>query len=521
MKKIYSLLFVSLFLFLGYSCEDGSLSHGDVYIPDPVEETDEDDGFSAEPTTEAVIKVQLGDGHEHQIIDGFGCAFAEWSHRIWNHMQREDVVNDLFGENGLKLNIFRGEVFPHYQNPTTNVIDFGINRTFNLAPNDPSMINDYWRDFNGSGCGEQVQLGQMWLVDILQRKYKDVKFMFSTWSPPGTMKSNGKPSGGSLKSGSEDEYADYLIDFTKTYQEKFGIDIYAISPSNEPNSSGTGWNGCSWSYTNLANFCQKNLRPALDKAGYQDMKIIFGEHSWWKAGVTFLENGLKACPELVNSNIIAAAHGYTLIGNTEFVQSPLCAEKNIHLWNTETSSTDTYDPSWKNAMQWATTFHNYLAVSNLNAFVWWAGARPCTNNEALIRLEEALPGTNYERAARYYSYGQFTKFIPEGSRRVDVKTIAPENDDEAFPKELLMTAYVKDDGTYTIVLVNNSTSKAFETKLEIEGKEFQTMIAYTSDEGVKWQRKKINPSLSGLRAITVPKFSVVTVTGKMKDIEAE
>ena len=53
MKKIYSLLFVSLFLFLGYSCDDGTLSHGDVYIPDPVEETDEDDGFSAEPTTES------------------------------------------------------------------------------------------------------------------------------------------------------------------------------------------------------------------------------------------------------------------------------------------------------------------------------------------------------------------------------------------------------------------------------------------------------------------------------------
>lgn len=520
MKKIYSLLFISLFLFIGHSCDDGSLSHNDVYIPDPIEETDDDDGFSAEPTTEAVIKVQFGDGHKYQIIDGFGCAFAEWSHRIWNNMMREDVVNDLFGENGLKLNIFRGEVFPHYQNPTTNAIDFGMNRTFNLAANDPSMINNYWRDFNGSECAEQVQLGQMWLVDILQKKYKDVKFIFSTWSPPGTMKSNGKPSGGSLASGSEDVYANYLIDFIKAYTEKFGIEIYAISPSNEPNSSGTGWNGCSWSYTNLANFCQKNLRPALDKAGYQDMKIIFGEHSWWKAGVTYLENGLKACPDLVNSNIIAAAHGYTLIGNTEFVQSPLCAENNIHLWNTETSSTDTYDPSWKNAMQWATTFHNYLAVSNLNAFIWWAGARPCTNNEALIKLEEALPGTNYERASRYYSYGQFTKFIPEGSQRVDIQTVVPEGDEEAFPKELLMTAYIKDD-TYTIVLVNNSASKAFETKLEIEGKEFQTMISYTSDEGVKWQRKKVNPSLSGLRAITVPKFSVVTITGKMKDIEAE
>ena len=57
--------------------------------------------------------------------------------------------------------------------------------------------------------------------------------MFSTWSPPGTMKSNGKPSGGSLKSGSEDAFADYLIDFIKAYTEKFGIKIYAISPSEQ------------------------------------------------------------------------------------------------------------------------------------------------------------------------------------------------------------------------------------------------------------------------------------------------
>jgi O-glycosyl hydrolase family 30 len=47
------------------------------------------------------------------------------------------------------------------------------------------------------------------------------------------------------------------------------------------------------------------------------------------------------------------------------------------------------------------------------------------------------------------------------------------------------------------------------------------MIAYTSSEDVKWQRKKFNPSLSGLRSITVPKLSVVTVTGKIKDIAAE
>ena len=85
MKKIYALLFVSLLLFIGYSCEDGSLSHGDVYIPDPVEESDEDDGFATEPTTTSVVRMSIGEGHQHQMIDGFGCGFAEWSHRIWNN----------------------------------------------------------------------------------------------------------------------------------------------------------------------------------------------------------------------------------------------------------------------------------------------------------------------------------------------------------------------------------------------------------------------------------------------------
>lgn len=174
---------------------------------------------------------------------------------------------------------------------------------------------------------------------------------------------------------------------------------------------------------------------------------------------------------------------------------------------------------WNDAMKWARNFHYYLAQANVNAYIWWAGARPCsTTGENLIQLEEAIPGTTYYRVPRYYTYGQFTRFIEAGSHRVDVEAIPSEEDQ--FPAELLMSAYVKDN-TYTIVLVNSSEKESFSTLVEIEGKSFQNMIAYTSSEDVKWQRKKINPSLSGLRSITVPKLSVVTVTGKIKDIAAE
>ena len=87
-------------------------------------------------------------------------------------MQRDAVMEDLFGKSGLALNIFRGEVFPSYCNPETGDIEFKMDRNFMLRPDDPSMINNYWRNYNGEECGEQTQLGQMWLVDHINKNIK-------------------------------------------------------------------------------------------------------------------------------------------------------------------------------------------------------------------------------------------------------------------------------------------------------------------------------------------------------------
>lgn len=519
MKRIFSYSFIMASLLFA-SCDDGTIDHDDVYIPDPVEETDEDDGISLEPTTANIIRIKTADENRHQVIDGFGCAFAEWSHRIWNNNLREDVVEALFGKTGLNLNIFRGEVFPHYQDPETGAIEFwgANNGNYNLPANAPAMINNYWRSYHGHECGEQVQLGQMWLTDIIAKKYPHVRNIYSIWSPPASMKSNGSSSGGSLKEGCEQEYADYLLDFINEYEKKFGIKVYAISPSNEPNSGGTGWNGCSWKIdTKLAEFCAETLRNTLDNAGHQDVHIIYGEHSWW-SGLSSVEKGIKNY-DMKNKNIITAAHGY-LTSDNSIKDSEIIREEGFHIWNTELSWTDTYDPSWKDAMKRANTFHRYFVNANLNALVWWAGARPCSNNESLIKLEEALPGTSYEITGRYYAYGQYSKHISVGSIRYDAEKEVTEGDEFALNDDVLVSSYINNEtDTYTFVITNNSETKGFEAKLEVEGREFQNMISYTSDEGVKWQRKKINPSISGLRAVTIPKYSIVTVTGKLKPVE--
>ncbi|MDR0743858.1 MAG: glycosyl hydrolase [Tannerella sp.] len=506
-RKLYTIL-IAIFGILGtYSCDDASLSHNDVNIPDPVEDTDEDDGISVEPTTKATIKLLLGEEHTHQKIDGFGCNFAGWANVTYLHLQRETILEDLFGDNGLRFNICRGAVYEHFEDPNTKEIKFGMDREYNMPPNHPALLNVWRNDNQGS---QTNQLAQMWLTDYMSKKYKSVKYIFSTWTPPTQWKS-----GSSVNSTKFQEIADYLVDFMKAYTGKINFDVYAISPTNEPITGGTGWGGCKWSYTNLANFCHNYLRPAMDKNGFNNVKILLGEHPWWNSGRTYLNNVLDSQPDIINDNIIAAGHGYWT-SDASIVPYERFEEKGIQVWQTEVSDDSRRDESWNDAMKWAKTINTYFTVANTNAFLWWAGGRHCSSTgENLLQYEpDVFPGTGYYKVNRYYTIGHFSRYIPEGSYRVDVEAIPFEED--TFPEELQMSAYVKDDA-YTIVLVNSSTTKSFSTLLNVDGREFQNMVSYTSDENRKWHRKKLNPSLNGLRYVTVPKYGVVTITGKLKN----
>ncbi|NDV67322.1 glycosyl hydrolase [Dysgonomonas sp. 25] len=504
MKKIYTILLLACICW-AYSCNDGSLSHGDVNIPDPVEENDEDDGISSEPTTTAVIKLLPGDSHKHQVIDGFGCSFAGWANVTYLRFDRETMIEDLFGENGLRLNICRGAVYEHY----TDITTFGMDREYNMQPDHPSLLNTWYTDNQGS---QTNQLAQMWITDHMLRKYKNVKFIFSTWSPPTQWKS-----GSSVNNTKFPEIADYLVDFMKAYTGKFDMDIYAISPTNEPLTGGTGWGGCRWTEADLANFCHNYLRPTMDQNGFGDVKLILGEHPWWKNGVTYLNKMLDNQPDLVDDNVIAAAHGYSTT-DENIIPCPRYENEGVPIWQTEVSDDRRRDESWNDAMKWAKTINTYFTVANTNAFLWWAGGRSCSSTgENLLQFnDDSYPSSGYYKVNRYYTLGHFSRYIPVGSHRVDVEAIPTLED--PIPADLHMSAYVKDN-TYTIVLVNYSQSESFSALLEVEGEEYQNMVSYTSDDSKKWYRKKLNPSLSGLRSVTVPSYSVVTITGKLKTTE--
>lgn len=488
MKKIYLFLSTSLFLLLGgvTACDDNSLSHDEVNIPDPVVISDEDDGISAEPTTESVIRIQPE--NKHQEIDGFGCNFG-WAEAVYGCMKREQIMDDLFGENGLKFNIYRGEVCASSASEDGNTFNFKTNENYHLGAHSSEQ-----KTLFNSDSGKYKEYSQLWIIDYLcKRKLMDIYYFFSVWTPPVVWKSFGEgevASGGSGSFNSEHSqvYAEFLTGFAKALEDKFGINVYGISGWNEPDQAMGGWDGCMWGNQQMADFTMDYLRPELNKQGLQDTKIIYGELPWWANAVTWVETSLKNNPNLADANIVAAGHGYSTV-DANILPMTAAQEKGIHVWQTETCDDKTRDETWNDAMKWAKNYHDYLTKAQTNAVVWWAGARQCTSTgENLLQTDAWDFSNSYYRIDRYYSIGQFSRYIQRGSTRVDVETKSTTAN--RIPKDLSASAYIKDD-TYTIVLVNKSKSKAFDALLEIDGKDFDSMVSYTSSSSVKWLRKKL------------------------------
>ena len=414
MKKIYLLLSTSMFLLLGglTSCDDGSLSHEDVFIPEPVEISDEDDGYSTEPTTEAVIKILPQ--QTHQEIDGFGCNFG-WMEAVYGCTKREQIMDDLFGENGLRFNIYRGEVCASSASADGKTFNFRTNENYQLAAGSPEQRQLYSSD----GNGKYKEYAQLWIIDYLcKKKIMDIYYFFSVWSPPviwktaeGEEVSSGN---GNFNSKYSEDYAKFLTGFTKAFKDKFGINVYGISGWNEPDQAMGGWDGCTWGKEQMADFVVNNLRPELNRQGCNDTKIIYGELPWWANAVEWIDYALKYKPELKNAGIVAAGHGYSTV-DSNILPMESAEKSGIHVWQTETCDDKTRDETWNDAMKWAKNYHDYLTKARTNAIVWWAGARHCTSTgENLIQLDTWDFSTSYYHVDRYYSIGQFSRYIRPG-----------------------------------------------------------------------------------------------------------
>ncbi|MGL4292290.1 MAG: glycoside hydrolase family 30 protein [Bacteroidales bacterium] len=441
---------------------------------------------------------------EKQEIDGFGVAQADWAMEVFAHPKRDEVCSLLFGEAGLDVSILRGEVFPHYWDSEADT-SFDTDANIDILPGDP-----YFSTADGNDLRRR---GQLWLTREAKLTHNVEKLFFSTWSPPAYMKSAGSASKGSLKAEYYQRFAEFLAEFCKAYAA-VGLDIHAISPVNEPNYEAE-WNSCRWSEQQLADFLANNMGPTLLQQGVNS-KIVFGELAQWSTLVLgalnlvsakkYVENVMAANPRVLDYVDIAAGHGYNIPSIPyEFPIVPYdkAVANGLKVWLTEISTTyDTFDASIGNGIHWAEVFHKYMVNAEVNAFCWWAGARPTTNNESLIKLEE----NTYTITKRFETFGNYTRFIKPGSRRINVSK------GMGASSKLLVSSYKKDN--QMIVVVVNKDGAQQTTTLKLNGKSIPgNLDVYLTDANNCWANSQIVPNADGSFSLSLPPMSVTTFVG--------
>lgn len=449
--------------------------------------------------------------NEEQTIDGFGVAQAGWSDYLYAHRQRNEVMDVLFGQDGLRLSILRGEVFPHYDEKT-----FNLDANIDLPLDDPFFDTDFSADGNEAAEATAQRDGQLWLMKKAKQEYGVDKLIFSTWSAPAYMKSNGSTSKGSLSKSYYQAFANYLSAFCDAYQS-VGLPVYAISPANEPEYA-ADWNSCTWlpGTTTLGPFIVNNLGPKLQQT-HPTTKIIFGENAQWSAILGFIMGSKNYVRDILNVNtritnfpLIAAGHGYIdpiTKQDPNIVPFDKAESKGLPVWLTEISDPEEkYDATMTSGLKWAKKFHRFLCEANVGAIVWWAGALPDGGTtEGLINISKNR--TDYEVTKRCEVFGNFSRYIPVGSKRISAQYKAESG---------YMVSGYKYGKSYTAVAINPSDKELTISIALSNAQVTGALQGYVTDDTRKWEAIEAIQPTGDSYMLTLPARSVVSYVGAVQ-----
>ncbi|OME80231.1 hypothetical protein BK120_20635 [Paenibacillus sp. FSL A5-0031] len=428
-------------------------------------------------TAHAASDVTVNWNDVKQEIDGFGVSQAGWSDAIYDLAEpaRSEVMDLLFTQDkGIGLSILRGEIFPQF-NPAPETYDF------NARPD------------------------QVWVMQQAKARGVD-KIIATAWSPPAWMKTNNSTTnGGFLKSENYGDFATLMATFIKEYKLQFGIDLYGVSLTNEPNSmTFLSWNSSEWNSTNIQVFLKNYLKQAMINQGVQNKKVIVGESSWWSEDLVKDALNDPASAERID---IVGGHNYPVpVINAELPTNPFttAASKGKKVWMTEVSKVDSYDPGINSGLKFAKQIHDFVTKANVNAWLYWTGAIPGNNDEGLINVNKAT--STYQLTKRYYAFGNFSKFIKPGYVRIG----ASEN-----PQSGVYASAFKDPATgkFTIVAVNDSDSSA-EVNFNPSGFTAGKLTPYTTNSDLNMAKGPNVPLAGGKFKTVIPAKSVITFVGE-------
>jgi len=442
-----------------------------------------------------LVNIELFPDTTLQTITGFGGSFTESSAYLLNKLSKENrnkILEAYFGENGAKYSLTRTHI---------SSCDFSLsNYTYAPVLGDMDLVNfsiDEDRD-------DLIPM----IKDAMAISKDGFNIIASPWTAPPWMKDNKKYVGGKLLPEHYGTFALYFSKYLDAYKAE-GIDIWGVTPVNEPHGNGNNWESMHFSPDEETDFVQNYLGPKLEADGKGDVKILGydqnreGLKEWvdvmykdeasskYYAGtaIHWYESTFEYFPE-------ALQYAHNKAPDKYLIQTEACVDSEVPKWQDDAWywSREATDWGW----DWAPDEQKYLHPKYVPVYRYARDIIGCLNNwvDGWVDWNMVLDrqgGPNWFEnwcvapvivdpdtdevyfTPIYYTLSHFSRFI-----RPEAKVIEVANTD----KDLMVTAAKNQDGTIAVVILNQgSASKHFslamgeKTKhISINPKAIQTIV---------------------------------------------
>lgn len=382
-------------------------------------------------------KVQVYPQISYQQVIGMGGAFTEAAAYVYSKMSPEkqaELLDLYFGEKGNRYNFCRTHI---------ESCDFALGNYAYVE----DMGDRELRTFS-------IERDREYLLPFIKaalERNQELKLLASPWSPPAFMKTNGEMNhGGKLKEEYRQMWADVIVKYIEAYRKE-GVTISRLTVQNEPAAVQT-WDSCIYSGREEAVFARDFLRPALDRAGYADVKINIWDHNKdiiiERTAESFSVPDADKAVDGIAFHWYSGEHFEALAEvRRQYPEKELLFTEGCVEYSRFAS-----DHHVANAEMYA---HELIGNFNagMNGFMDWnmildqQGGPNHVGNYCDAPVMCDLEKDTIDVKLSYYYIGHFSRFIKPGAKRILASK---------YSSNLEVTAFENEDGTKALVVLNRS-----------------------------------------------------------------
>ena len=389
----------------------------------------------------------------HQSIDGFGAGIKRKTEDLYELEESLRNQIEAYCFEDLEVNMIRFFVYHDLEPSNDN--------------NDPYVLDESQLDWTRYDS-DPNQSRTRYVAEALQNAFSLSNNGFdhvigNCNSAPGWLKTNGQHNnGGTLISGGESEYSEFLIAFLQGMKSRYDIDVTAISPTNEPDYE-VSYESMNTPPSQLASIIL-NLNERLTTAQLDHVKIISPEcfrvenTNNSAVSTTNYITDMFSSPEVVSAIDVVATHTYADSGHNANWNSLKTASQNKPVWVTESANLHSTDQSMTDAANYIKWMLKGFSEGGMTAYMMHLFYEEADSDGYSSLVAWDANGTII-LPKRYHTFKHFSNLIKKGYRVIDSQTIEG---------DIMVGSFMSPDQTKIILqLFNEGDSQDFSIDVPI------------------------------------------------------